>query len=100
MPAYTGALTGTTEWQSAKFSAPVQGRYFCLEATSGQASGEKKAALAELYLTDATGKDLPCEKWKVVYADSEEVNTLDGRADNVFRPPLDHGRGIRRTRGT
>ncbi len=30
------------------------------------------------------GKDLPRDEWKVAYADSEEVDGEDGRADNVF----------------
>ncbi|MNR40168.1 Sialidase precursor [compost metagenome] len=33
---------------------------------------------------DQNGKEIPRTKWKVVYADSEEVDSGDGRSDNVF----------------
>jgi len=70
------------EWQTVKFDA-VKARYFCLEALSSH-PGDEFATCAELYLLGADGKDLPREAWKVVYADSEETDNDDGRADNVF----------------
>ena len=83
-PVSTGSLTDSTEWQTASFSAPAKGRYLCLEVTSSQTPGEKVAALAELYLVGEDGKDLSRDKWKVVYADSEEVDAEDATADHVF----------------
>jgi len=35
-------------------------------------------------LLDENGKELSRDKWKVVYADSEETDGEDGKADSVF----------------
>ena len=69
-------------WRTVKF-APAQGRYFCLEALDSQ-SGDDFTTCAELCLLGADGQDLPRDDWKVAYADSEEADADDDRADNVL----------------
>ncbi len=81
-PAATGTFGPGKDWQVAKF-APATGRFFCLEALSSQ-NGDAFTTLAELYLVGPDGKDLPRDGWKVAYADSEELDSDDGSADNVF----------------
>lgn len=81
-PVVTGTFPPGKEWQAVRFQ-PVKGRYFCLEALNSQ-SGDAFTTCAELYLAGAEGQDLPRDAWRVVYADSEEVEGDDGRADNVF----------------
>lgn len=81
-PLVTGSFPPGKDWQTVKFPS-TQGRYFCLEALSSE-SGDEYTTCAELCLVGADGKDLPRDAWKVAYADSEEVEGDDGRADNVF----------------
>jgi beta-galactosidase len=81
-PVHTGSFAPGKDWQTAKF-APTVGRYFCLDALDSH-PGDSYTTCAELYLMGPDGKDLPRDSWKVVYADSEEVDADDGRADNVF----------------
>jgi beta-galactosidase len=81
-PLVTGTFPPGSGWQTAKFP-PTRGRYFCLEALNSQ-SGDSFTTCAELYLIGPDGKDLPRDAWKVFYADSEEVEGDDGKADNVF----------------
>ncbi|MDQ8013944.1 MAG: beta-galactosidase [Flavobacterium nitrogenifigens] len=82
-PAFTGKAKPSIEWQEAKFKS-VNGRYVCFEALNGYQEDAPYACLAELYLFDENGKEIPRAKWKVVYADSEEIESEDGKADNVF----------------
>ncbi|RED23443.1 beta-galactosidase [Flavobacterium cutihirudinis] len=83
IPQYTGKAKPSIEWQEVKFKT-VKGRYFCFEALNGYKENSPYACLSELYLFDENGKEIPRNKWKVVYADSEEVESEDGRSDNVF----------------
>ena len=69
-------------WKKVKFSKK-RARYFCIEALSSQ-KGDPFTTIAELYLLDKNGNRLPRKKWKVVYADSEELGGDDGNANNVF----------------
>lgn len=82
-PVYAGSFKPGIEWQSEKFNT-VSGRYFCLEALNAQRADDPFTTVAELYLLDAAGNEIPRSKWKVLYADSEETEGDDGKADNVF----------------
>jgi beta-galactosidase len=81
-PAYQGTFEPGTGWQTVRFGQ-VNGRYLCLEALNSQ-KDDPYTTVAELYLLDMKGKEIPRNKWKVVYADSEETEGDDGKADNVF----------------
>ena len=61
------------------FPAPVQGRYVCLESLSNE-KGDSFATLAELTVVGSEGKPL---RAKVIYADSEETSSENGRSDNA-----------------
>lgn len=82
-PLIHGSFEPGIEWQTIKFPAK-QGRYFCLEALNAQREDDPYTTIAELHLLDENGKELPRSKWKVLYADSEELAGEDGKADNVF----------------
>ncbi|MGH7870420.1 MAG: beta-galactosidase, partial [Candidatus Dormibacteraceae bacterium] len=81
-PIAAGAFPEGKDWQRVEFTAS-RGRYFCVEALDSQ-NGDNFTTCAELYLTGADGKDLPRDQWKIAYADSEEMEGDDGKADNVF----------------
>lgn len=80
---YQGSFAPGISWQTAKFNT-TEGRFFCIEALNAQKDNNPYTTIAELYLLDENGKELPRDKWKVVYADSEETDGEDGKADNVF----------------
>lgn len=82
-PIYKGSFASGIEWQTVQFGA-AKGRYFCIEALNSQKENDPFTTIAELYLLDANGKEIPRNKWKIVYADSEEINGDDGKADNIF----------------
>ncbi len=82
-PLYEGAFKDGIEWQTVKFKS-TNGRYLCIEALNSQKNADPYTTIAELYLLDKNGKELPRNKWKVLYADSEEMDGDDGKAANVF----------------
>ncbi len=82
-PVYQGTFSMGKEWQFVRFDAS-EGRYFCIEALNAQRPDDPYTTIAELYLFDEDGKEISRKKWKVLYADSEEIYGQDGKADNVF----------------
>lgn len=81
-PVFEGAIKSGKDWKKIEFPKKT-GRYFCIEALSSQ-KGDPFTTIAELYLLDDKGNRLSRKKWKVVYADSEEIGGDDGNANNVF----------------
>ncbi|WP_442795955.1 beta-galactosidase [Pelobium manganitolerans] len=80
---YTGTFSPGNAWQKVDFGKVVAGRYFCLEALNSY-GGDDFSAIAELEIVGEDGKFLARNKWKIVYADSEEVNKANNIASNVF----------------
>jgi beta-galactosidase len=79
---HQGVLADYDQWQTVSFPR-VTARYFCLEALN-EFNKQPYTSLADLQLLDDKGKEIPRSDWKVVYADSEELNGEDGSAANVF----------------
>ncbi len=65
-----------------KMFASQSGRYVCFQAIDSF-DGDY-ASCAELYLLDSNGKPLNRDKWKIYYADSEELAQEDGSAENMI----------------
>lgn len=82
-PAHQGSFEPGISWQTITFNK-AEGRFVCMEALNAQSDNDPYTTIAELYLLDENGKEIPRDKWKVVYADSEETDGDDGKADNVF----------------
>ncbi|MBF0651516.1 beta-galactosidase [Dysgonomonas sp. GY75] len=82
-PVYTGAFKPDHGWQHIQFGKTVDTRFFCLEALSSH-GGDGYAAIAELELSGEDGKPVSRQHWKVVYADSEELDDANNVASNVF----------------
>lgn len=83
-PAAQGALENNDVWQTVRFDAPATGRYICLEAVSEHNGSDTMASAAELNLIAPDGSDLNRIDWKVVYADSEEVDKGNNGADKLI----------------
>lgn len=82
-PVYTGAFKPGNGWQHIQFGKTIDTRFFCLEALSSY-GGDDYAAIAELELLGEDGKPISRQHWKVVYADSEELDAANNVATNVF----------------
>ncbi|MBZ4191788.1 beta-galactosidase [Niabella beijingensis] len=79
---YSGRFEDSKEWQTASFN-PVAARYVCLEALN-EFKNQPYTSAAELQLLTHDGKEIPRNAWKVLYADSEELDGDDGNAANLF----------------
>ncbi len=82
-PAHEGMFPPGSERQTVVFSSPATGRFFCLESLSSH-DNKQFAAVAELGLSDRTGKAISPRGWTVAYADSEEKTAEDGTAENAI----------------
>ncbi|HYO22619.1 MAG TPA: discoidin domain-containing protein, partial [Flavisolibacter sp.] len=83
-PVHTGSFTAGNGWKDVSFDKVQSGRYFCLEALNAQSENDPLTTVAELELIGEDGTPLSTLKWKVVYADSEEITASNSAADKVF----------------
>lgn len=70
---FEGTFDAAEAWKELNFKQPTVGRYFCFEALSAQNKGDINASVAEIELIGKDGKAISSKKWKLVYADSEEI---------------------------
>lgn len=82
-PVVAGSFNPGNGWQEVMFSAPVRGRYVCIEAVNA-IDGKDMTAIAEMYLLDDKGERLSREPWTVMYADSEDTDGVNRSADKTF----------------
>jgi beta-galactosidase len=82
--AFQGSFNADKNWKDIIFEQTVKGRYFCIEAVNAQSDTDFNTSLAELQILDKDKKAISTQKWKVVYADSEEMTTANHAADRVF----------------
>lgn len=80
---FSGSFTSGNGWKQMKFSQPIKGRYFCLEALDAH-DGKNIISVAELHLLDENEEKIPRQNWKIVYADSESTNWGNFTADKIF----------------
>ena len=83
-PVYSGTFNNDNGWKIVDFQKTSSGRYFCLEVLSSHKNTDPLTTLSELELIGADGKKIPVAKWKIVYADSEEVTSGNYTAEKVF----------------
>lgn len=83
IPVYRGTFKPGNGWQYIKFGKTINTRYFCLEALNSY-GGDNYSAIAELELLGADGKPISRQHWKILYADSEELDAANDVATNVF----------------
>ncbi|HEX8462711.1 MAG TPA: discoidin domain-containing protein, partial [Segetibacter sp.] len=84
VPATKGSFTAGNGWKDVSFEKVQQGRYFALEALNAQQDKDPLTSIAELELTGEDGEKLSTLKWKIIYADSEEITASNSAADKVF----------------
>ena len=82
IPAATVSMRDDPTAVSVPFLAPTRARYVAIEA-EGDFKGQPYAALAEVFADGPKGQ-LPRDKWKILYADSEELDGENGSAANLI----------------
>lgn len=82
-PFYEGTFVAGNGWKNINFGKKTTARYICIEGLNAH-DGGIEAAIAELYVTDASGKDMSRQSWKVIYADSENLWGGNNSAEKVF----------------
>lgn len=83
VPTYSGSFKLGNGWQHIEFGKTVDTRFVCVEALNSH-GGDEYAAIAELELLGEDGKPVSRQHWKVIYADSEEIEVANNIAPNVF----------------
>jgi beta-galactosidase len=83
-PVKAGAFAPGGGWKTVSFEQSVEARFVCLEATSSQKGNDPYTSLAEIEITSENGSSLPRTKWKLLYADSEEVIAENNSADRAI----------------
>lgn len=81
-PAASGTLPDGPGMKTVAVSG--EGRFLCLQALNEHVAGGPFTSLAEIYAVDADGKEISREKWKIAYADSEEIDNENGSAANAI----------------
>jgi len=84
LPIATGSFAAGSGWKSVLFDKTQRGQYLCFEAVDGQSDKELLAAVAELELLGPNGKAISTLKWRIIYADSEEITSANHAADKLF----------------
>lgn len=82
-PVHKGSFKAGHGWQTVKFDKTYPTRYFCFEALNSHGK-DPYASMAELEILDKNGEKLSRQHWKLIYADSEEVDAANNVATNVF----------------
>ncbi len=82
-PVFRSSFSDTYGWKEASLPTTVSGRYLCIEAENALDGGDT-ASIAEMYLLDEGGNRISRENWRVVYADSEDVDGVNRSADKAF----------------
>ncbi len=80
---HKGSFSAGHGWKHVKFGKEIPARYFCLEALNSH-GGDPYAAMAELEILGTDGKPISRQHWKLIYADSEELDASNNVATNVF----------------
>lgn len=83
-PILQDSLPAGPGWKAVPFGKTVSGRYFYLEVLSAQKANDPVTSVAEMELTGEDGKAVSTLKWRVLYADSEEVNKANNAADKLY----------------
>lgn len=70
-------------WKELRFPSARAARYICMEALSATDGGDQ-AAIAELYLVDGAGVDIPRENWRIIHADSQDAAGGNHTPDKII----------------
>jgi len=83
-PAISGSFPKNNGWNAISFKNFQQARYLCFEAKNAQDLNDSLTSIAEIDLIGADGQSLSNKKWKIIYADSEEVTKGNHAANKLF----------------
>ncbi|WP_417982324.1 beta-galactosidase [Flavobacterium sp. LB1P71] len=84
MPSDEGLLSEGQGWKEVTFKKEFEGQYFCFEALNSQNPKDQSSSIAEFELIGTDGLPINRSKWKIIYADSEEVSVGNYSAEKIF----------------
>ena len=84
IPTDEGELSSGQGWKEVTFKKEFEGQYFCFEALNSQNPKDQSSSIAEFELIGTDGLAINRSKWKIVYADSEEVSVGNYSAEKIF----------------
>jgi beta-galactosidase len=82
-PAHTGSFAPLQRTQEIRFNKTFEGRQFCIESLNSF-DGKDYAAISEIEILGENGLPISNAAWLIVYADSEEMQSEDGSANNAI----------------
>ncbi len=71
------------EPQTVKFKNSLTARHICLEILNSHGD-QPYSHIAEIDILDGDGKIIPKDRWKIWYANTEELSSEDGKAENII----------------
>lgn len=83
-PVNQGELSSGQGWKEVTFEKEFEGQYFSFEALNSQNPKDTSSSIAEIELIGADGLPVNRSKWKIVYADSEEISVGNYSAEKIF----------------
>ncbi|WP_281336198.1 beta-galactosidase [Flavobacterium eburneipallidum] len=83
-PSDEGVFSSGQGWKEVTLKKEFEGQYFCLEALDSQNPKDTSTTIAEIELIGVDGLPINRSKWKIVYADSEEVSVGNYSAEKIF----------------
>jgi beta-galactosidase len=84
IPANEGELSSGQGWKEVTFKKEFEGQYFCFEALNSQNPKDQSTSVAEIELIGTDGLPINRSKWKIVYADSEEISVGNYSSEKIF----------------
>jgi beta-galactosidase len=84
IPSDEGILNEGQGWKEVTFKKELEGKYFCFEALNSQNPKDQSSTIAEFELIGTDGLPINRSKWKIIYADSEEVSVGNYSAEKIF----------------
>ncbi|WP_304200647.1 beta-galactosidase [Flavobacterium alvei] len=83
-PVNSGSFIAGQGWKEVIFDKESEGQYFCFEALSSQNQKDQSSSMAEFELIGVDGLPINRSKWKIIYADSEEISVGNYSAEKIF----------------
>ncbi|HQF47616.1 MAG TPA: beta-galactosidase [Flavobacterium alvei] len=83
-PVNSGSFIAGQGWKEVIFDKESEGQYFCFEALSSQNLKDQSSSMAEFELIGVDGLPINRSKWKIIYADSEEISVGNYSAEKIF----------------
>ena len=84
IPVMESSFNPGNGWKEKIFNKPSSGRYVTLQILDGFSETDTQSAIAELYMLGSEGEEISRENWKIVYVDSQDMETGNNNGEKIF----------------